>query len=794
MPLNCPSTERLQAAITGHLTEADQAEVDRHLDTCPHCQKIIEQLAVGSSRIIQHAQMTPNQPQADSAFWKALASVEEDIKNNLTAIVSSPPLRKSENPPPPKNSTPQSSGAYKKNGASSASKIRKPTSLLDELPFIEPTDEEGALGYLHHFKVLSVVGRGGMGIVLESFDTRLSRTVAIKVLDPQLSKNELAQGRFCREARAAAAVGHENVVTIHHVEHEEERGLSYIVMHFVRGRSLQDILDMGETLPIVEVVRIAAAVASGLAAAHANHLIHRDVKPANILIDKQTGRVMLTDFGLARGHEDVKLTQTGFVAGTPLYMSPEQARGEVIVDPRSDLFSLGGVLYAMLTGRPPFNGNSAFAVLRGVTDQPHRPVQELRADTPDWLANLIDRLLAKSPVERPSSALEVANFLNEQYVRLASNPKKTSKIGILGRSRRRTWLRRNAVRFLATVGSLGLLLGVTEATQLTQWTLIGQRGSHPTTHEDPNTLTGLDLVKSGPEPLYQTTKQTGSVLSIAYSPKSDIMATALEDGTVKFWEPSTGWAKGYITLEFTTPVWSISFDNEGSHLAIATEDGYVRVWDIHDRRAPTNSYQLEASARSIAFSPKGDRIVAGTRTGLVTIWKRNDPRNPIKTVGHQGMVMGIAFSPDGKTFATASSDKSVKIWETESGESIQRLKHPDGPVYSVSYSPDGSLLATAGWDGRIRIFDIMNGKLISNFQAASQDIWSVTFSPDGQMVLCASQDQTTRVFSVAEGKELAVLRWHSGGVHSVACSPDGKYFASGGRDGIVNVWSFDVIK
>src|SRR5262245_15181595 len=156
----------------------------------------------------------------------------------------------------------------------------------------------------------------------------------------------MARTRFIREARAAAAVAHENVVTIHHVECVEEKGLSFFVMQFVKGRSLQDRLDEGGPVPVRDAVRIAAQTAGGLAAAHENGLIPRDIKPGNILLELGSGRVLLTDFGLARLTEDVKLTQTGFVAGTPLYMSPEQARGET-VDHRSDLFSLGSVLYAL---------------------------------------------------------------------------------------------------------------------------------------------------------------------------------------------------------------------------------------------------------------------------------------------------------------------------------------------------------------------------------------------------------------------------------------------------------------
>src|SRR5439155_25027831 len=184
--------------------------------------------------------------------------------------------------------------------------------------------------------------------------------------------NELARKRFCREARAAAAITHEYVVAIHQVEEDEASQLPLLVMQFVDGESLQERLDGIGPLPLADIVRIGMQTAWRPAAAHTQGLIHRDVKPANILLEHGLERVKLTDFGLARATEDVKLTQTGFVAGTPLYMAPEQARGEP-VDHRADLFSLGSVLYALCTGQPPFQGSTPFVVLKNVTEERPRP-------------------------------------------------------------------------------------------------------------------------------------------------------------------------------------------------------------------------------------------------------------------------------------------------------------------------------------------------------------------------------------------------------------------------------------
>src|SRR5262245_7004629 len=226
------------------------------------------------------------------------------------------------------------------------------------LDFLSPTERPDALGRLGHYEILAVVGSGGFGVVLKAFDEQLHRIVAIKALNQSLATSATARRRFVREARAAAAINHENVVHIHAVD--ETGAVPYLVMEYVAGASLDDKLQASGPPGVKEILRIGVQIASGLAAAHKQGLVHRDVKPANILLENGVERVKITDFGLARTVDDVALTQTNIIAGTPCYMSPEQARGET-VDHRSDLFSLGSVLYAMCTGRTPFRADSTVA-------------------------------------------------------------------------------------------------------------------------------------------------------------------------------------------------------------------------------------------------------------------------------------------------------------------------------------------------------------------------------------------------------------------------------------------------
>lgn len=274
--------------------------------------------------------------------------------------------------------------------------------------FLEPTDNPKMLGRLGEYEIVELIGKGGMGVVLKGYQPELQRYVAVKVLSPHLATSGAARRRFAREAQATAAVVHPHVMAIHSVQANVK--LPYLVMPYIACQSLQDRLDEQGPLPIQDVLRIGMQAALGLAAAHGQGLVHRDVKPANILLENNVDRVLLTDFGLARAVDDATLTRTGIIAGTPQYMSPEQANGENL-DPRSDLFSLGSVLYALCTGRPPFRADTTFGVLRRIRETSPRSIREINAEIPDWFEQIVMKLLEKEIDRRPDTAAEIADLL-----------------------------------------------------------------------------------------------------------------------------------------------------------------------------------------------------------------------------------------------------------------------------------------------------------------------------------------------------------------------------------------------
>ena len=292
---------------------------------------------------------------------------------------------------------------------------RRKTTSRSSLEFLEPSSKPGSLGRLGHHEVLEVLGKGGFGIVVRAFDETLHRMVAIKVLAPELAATSPARKRFLREARASARVRHDNVVHIYAVE---EKPLPYLVMEYIPGQTLQQRLDQNGPLDVADTLRIGGQIARGLAAAHEQGLIHRDIKPANILLeDGIEQKVKITDFGLARAADDASLSQSGVIAGTPMFMAPEQAKGEP-PDPRADLFSLGSVLYTMVSGRPPFRAANTMAVLKRVAEDTPRPIRQIIPEVPQWLCDIIATLHAKDPAQRFQSAAEVAALLEQHLAHL----------------------------------------------------------------------------------------------------------------------------------------------------------------------------------------------------------------------------------------------------------------------------------------------------------------------------------------------------------------------------------------
>jgi serine/threonine protein kinase len=275
-----------------------------------------------------------------------------------------------------------------------------PRLVSEHTVFLAPPERPDEIGRLGGYRILGVIGAGGMGVVYRAEDPNLEREVALKAMLPALAVNETARQRFLREARAAAALQHDRIVTIYQVG--EDRGVPFLAMPFMRGETLEARINREAPLPEAEVRRIGRELAEGLAAIHEAGLVHRDIKPGNVWLEKPAGRVKILDFGLARNRGDAQLTLDGSIVGSPAFMAPEQAKRQP-TDARSDLFGFGVVLYMMASGKLPFDGDDALTMMFAVTSSDPRPLTGVAAD----LTALIMRLLAKSPDDRPQTARAV---------------------------------------------------------------------------------------------------------------------------------------------------------------------------------------------------------------------------------------------------------------------------------------------------------------------------------------------------------------------------------------------------
>ncbi len=599
--------------------------------------------------------------------------------------------------------------------------------------FLAPSQRPGALGRLEHYEILEIVGQGGMGIVLRAFDDKLHRVVAIKVLAPALAASGSARQRFVREAQAAAAITHDNVIAIHAVE--DAGPVPYLVMPFIDGLTLQAKIDRTGPLPPREILRIGLQIADGLAAAHRLGLVHRDIKPANILLENSIQRVKITDFGLARAVDDASLTQSGLIAGTPAYMSPEQASGDKI-DHRSDLFSLGSVLYTLCAGHAPFRANTSMAVLRRVCDDTPRPLREVNPDIPEALCRAIERLHAKKPADRFQTAAEVADVLGWHLARLQHPETGETTLDRPGSQTR------------------------------------GKRGPRPALTV--LLLLGVALVGAGIT-AYRSLRPSDS----AGVPNDAVPVAAPKD---LLWQPRPPLTP-QERAKLPSPLDALR--REGMDLpphsppevlAALGEPPYFRV-------------SSNCSRGWMAQSPDG-RLLAVPDFLRVLIFDTTTGELVRSLDGIHSTVCRCAFSPDGKWLTTCGA-KTLCFSNVATGTCS--IDNGPQPFLAVAYTRDGKALVSGDAAGTVWMSTLPRGVRVLKFAWHTRDVTQIAFSPDYRRLATASLDGTCKVRDCTarnpnDWKEIRTLRGNGTGFEAVAWSADGKMLAVG-NDAEVLVWS-----
>jgi WD40 repeat protein/tRNA A-37 threonylcarbamoyl transferase component Bud32 len=639
------------------------------------------------------------------------------------------------------------------------------------LSFLAPALEAGSLGRLDHYEVLEVVGRGATGVVLKARDTKLQRVVALKVLALQLAASGTARQRFVREAQATAAVRDDHVIAIHAVS--DDGPLPYLVMEYIAGITLEERIRKGGPLDLQEVRRIGLQVARGLAAAHAQGLIHRDVKTANILLENGVQRVKITDFGLARAAHDAGLAEHGLIAGTPQFMAPEQARGEP-TNERSDLFSLGAVLYALCAGRPPFGGDSTVAILKSVCRDDPRPIRELRPDAPEALGDLIGRLLAKAPGDRLASAQEVADLLTGQLAGAAPNEGgRSEKDAPRPPGGSRSW-GTCLIAALCVVGVLGALVAFAASRKPPRGQGTDDRpgdlkGAGETALLGPLELRREDVpptllaLAGGGDPA-EAPPELAAVLgdgpfllpradSLSWMEQSldgKVLAVPLDEDVVLFATPTGEYRR---TLKGPGGrVVSVSFTRDRQLLAAKTwkvaGSGAVRVWDLHaGRELYTNELPDPSVSGAMIFSPDGKCLLA-TSSNRIHVWGARTGK-VVQALEQPGGFAAMSFSPDGRRLAGADfGGRRVKVfaWDGAKLAETRSLGGHRSPVVGVAYSPDGKYLAS----GDEQVLKLWDAQTLDEVRTVETPAWQLAFTPDSRSLWAAmttDRERTVHTFT-----------------------------------------------
>jgi WD40 repeat protein len=696
------------------------------------------------------------------------------------------------------------------------------------------------------YDVVDKLGAGSMGIVLKAIHRQLRHVVALKLLPPSLARQPTAVVRFRREAKAAAKLNHPNIVAV--LDADEFRGLLFLVMEYVEGRDLSRLVREGGTLAVPRAIDCIIQAARGLEAAFAAAVVHRDIKPSNLMLDPG-GTVKILDMGLARldpiggSHGDVEaersLTQSNALIGTVDYMAPEQASNPKNADHRSDIYSLGCTLFYLLTGRPPFTGETLIERLIAHREQPVPRLSALRPDAPEALDVLVERMLAKSPDDRFASLSELIGALEgfrSGGFAEGSSARLEPAIAPNEAPGAPTWNRWIWISTVAAVaaGGLGVLAvgfavgrgrparDVKTAGSMAIASLPAAPGpvvkapaatpaeigsgepaapSPPTVKVDRNTPAIAPATAAAPAPaaapaeavgLVRVLKgHAGRVNSVAVTRNGSLALSGGQDRTVRLWDVATGTETRRV--EHAAAVQAVALTADGRLGLSGSDDKTVRLWDF---RAAHNLgvRQLDGhdgAVFAVTFA-LGDRLaLSGGADGTIRVWDVDSARQDGPPLGHDSPVIALAMST-GDSVLAGCADGTIGLWDLKSRERVRRLSAP-GAVLCVAASPLGHLALSGHADGLLVLWDLDLGVETGRLVDGGDYVRSAAVLGDGRRILSGSQYGNLILWDLESRS--AVNRFSAGstaGAHAgqlgIAIGNDPAHAVTAETDGSVRCW------